>query len=75
MGEKKTMRLLPEPLDLDTASGIVQATHEPTVYVYELGIRLTALVMPDSPPLLSVGLLVKDLGMAFTLDQNGAVKK
>ena len=71
--EKKTMRPLPEPLDLDTASGIVQATHVATVHVYELGIRVTALVMPDSPPLLSVGLLVKDLGMTFTLDQKGPV--
>ena len=62
-----------KPLDLDTASGIVQATHEATVYVIELGIKVTALVMPDSPPLLSVGLLVKDLGMTFAFDRDGAV--
>jgi hypothetical protein len=71
--ERKTIRLLDKPLDLDTASGIVQATHEATVYVRELGISVTALVMPDSPPLLSVGLLVKDLGMTFAFDQDGAV--
>ena len=47
--EKKTVRLMAKPLDLDTASGIVQATHVATVHVYELGIRVTALVMPDSP--------------------------
>ena len=65
-----------KPLDVDAASGIVQATHdthEATVYVRELGISVTALVMPDSPPLLSAGLLVKDLGMTFAFDQDGAV--
>ena len=54
-----------KPQKMDAASGVVVATHEATVYVRQLGISVTALVMPDSPPLLSVGLLVKDLGMTF----------
>ena len=32
--EKKTVRPLKKPFDLDTASGIVQATHKATVYVF-----------------------------------------
>ena len=71
--ERKTMRLLARPQRMDTASGEVVATHEVTVYVRELGISVSALVMPDSPPLLSVGLLVKDLDMAFAFDHRGAV--
>ena len=70
--ERKTIRLMDKPLDLDTVSGIVQATHEATVYVKELVLNVAALVMPESPPLLSVGLLVKDLGMTFAFDQDGA---
>ena len=69
--EKVTRRN--EPVTLDTASGNVTCQSEVEVYVYDLGIYVTALVMPDSPPLLSVGLSCKDFDMLFFQNKQGAM--
>ena len=47
--EKETVTRRKEPVTLDTASGHVTCQSEVEVYVYDLGIYVTALVMSDSP--------------------------
>ena len=63
--EKETNYDLDEPLIMDTASGDAKATNGCTAYVQELGFEVQAVVLEKSPPLLSMGLLVRDHGCSF----------
>ena len=63
--ERKTLRFLDEPVELHTANGIVLARYECEVYVQDLDCYVTCLVLPDVPPLLSMGKLVRDQGFEF----------
>ena len=59
-GEWKSMRLLDEPVTMQTCNGEVEAEHEAEIFVHDLEIIITALVVPsDTPPLISVGKLIK----------------
>ena len=69
--EIKTVKLLKKPMILDTANGETRATHEMKAYVKDLGIFVRAIILAGSPPLLSLGLLVKEEGCNFTWDKNG----
>ena len=59
------------PLILDTANGETSSTHEILAYIHDLGISVRAIVLAGSPPLLSLGLLVKEEGCHFTWDASG----
>ena len=63
--ERKTLRYLSQPAELHTANGIVYAFYECEVYVHDLDTKVTCLVLPDVPPLLSMGKLVRDQGFEF----------
>ena len=54
--ENKTLRKLDEPLVMDTANGEIIADSEADIYVHNLEMLITALVVPTTtPPLISVG--------------------
>ena len=54
-----------EPIPLQTANGIIQATHDVEIRVRELKIKVRAIVLTDSPPVLSLGKLVEENGFDY----------
>ena len=65
--EMKTIRLMKRPLILDTANGETRATCEILAYVKDLDLCVKAIILSGSPPLLSLGMLVKGRGMQLDL--------
>jgi hypothetical protein len=55
---------------LQTANGIVTATHQAKVKIMELDLTLWAIILADSPCLISMGKLCRECG--FTFKQEGA---
>ena len=47
------------PVALNTANGIVQADEVLDIYVHDLGITIEFYLLPDVPPVISMGFLTK----------------
>ena len=57
---------------MDTCNGEIEATDEADIFVHDLEMPTTALVVPStSPPLISVGLLAKDSNVTFIWKAQG----
>ena len=56
--EQPTIRRLPEPIALQTQNGVILATMEVDIWIQELDLKVSALVLPNTPPVLSLGKLV-----------------
>ena len=67
--EKKSIQDI-EPIKLSTANGTVECTKVVTVWVKLLQIRVKAILMDNSPELLSMGLLVKQNHFTMTWNPN-----
>jgi len=63
--ELATVRELEQPVQLMTANGPVEACQVADIYVEDLDFVVTALILDDSPPLLSLGKLTKDNGFDY----------
>ena len=61
--EKATKRQAAESIAIQTANGVVEVRMEVDIQVLELGITVAAFILADTPPLLSLGKLVKDYGI------------
>ena len=68
--ELRTVRKLDEEAMLQTANGIIIASHQAKVHVVELDLSLWAIILKDSPCLISMGKLCREHG--FTFMQIGA---
>ncbi len=55
--ERKTIRQASAPITMHTANGVVSADLIGTVFVYQLGMEVECYILPDVPPLLSLGRL------------------
>ena len=64
--ERASMRLVSSPLTLQTANGLVQAKWEVDIEIVPLKVKLKAMVLDDTPSVLSLGMLVEDEGFCFT---------
>ena len=58
--ELETMRISRNPTTVMTANGEVQTREEATVYVKELDLFVTVMLLENTPPLLSLGKLCED---------------
>ena len=67
--EKLTVKDLDEPITLKTANGYNEATQYAIVYVKELGMSVKAILLEDSPPVLSLGRLCRKDGFEFRWPQ------
>ena len=67
--EQLTVKELPEPITLKTANGYNEATHYAIVYVKELGMSVKAILLEDSPAILSLGRLCRKDGFEFRWPQ------
>ena len=63
--ELRTVRKLDSAVKLQTANGIITATHQAKVKVMELDLTLWAIILKDSPCLISMGKLCRECGFAF----------
>jgi hypothetical protein len=68
--ELRTVRKLDSAVKLQTANGIIAATHQAKVKVMELDLTLWAIILKDSPCLISMGKLCRECG--YTLTHEGA---
>ena len=68
--ELRTVRKLKEQVMLQTANGMIIASHEAKVHVVELDLSLWAIILKDAPCLISMGKLCREHG--FTFMQVGA---
>ena len=64
--ELETVRVSPNPITVITAHGEVQKKEEEaTVYVNELDLLVTVLLLDDTPAVLSLGKLCEDYGYSY----------
>ena len=61
-GEKDTLRRSKESTVITTASGKAESTQEATVYVDDLHVFVTMMLLADSSSVLSLGLLCEEMG-------------
>ena len=64
--EKATIRRLSDPFLIQTAHGIVPCGKEARIYIHDLSLWVWAGLLEDSPSVLSMGLLCKTMGFAFS---------
>ena len=62
--EKKTIRSC-TPIPLQTANGIVYADKSAKIYIRALSLTVDALMLKDSPPVLSLGRLCTENGLSY----------
>ena len=55
-----------KPLQISTANGRIAITKAADLWIDKLGCKLTFLIMPDAPCLISLGLLVRDNAFTFS---------
>ena len=67
--ELETVRASKSPTTVVTANGEVQTEEEATVYVRELDLFVTVMLLEDTPAVLSLGKLCEDHGFKLALDQ------
>ena len=63
--ELKTMRTSRSPTTVLTANGEVQTSEEATVYVKELDLFVTVMLLEEYPAVLSLGKLCEDHGYTY----------
>ena len=63
--ELETMRISKNPTTVMTANGDVQTREEATVYVKELDIIVTVMLLEETPAVLSLGKLCEDHGYTY----------
>lgn len=63
--ERATIRELDEPILLQSAGGVVRATHVADIYIDELGVTIEGYLLPGTPDALSLGELVRTNGFDF----------
>ena len=63
--EKKQIRDLEYPIHSQTANGEISATKYTMIYVEKLDITIEAVIMANSPPVLSLGMLVEEQTFIF----------
>ena len=61
-GEKDTIRRSSEHPVITTANGKAESTEEATMYVNDLDVSVTMMLLEDSPAVLSLGLFCEELG-------------
>ena len=59
--EKDPIRRSKGPTVITTANGKAESTEEATAYVNDLDVFLTMTMLEDSPPVLSLGFLCKEM--------------
>ena len=67
--ELETMRTSRSPTTVATANGEVQTEEEATVYVRELDLFVTAILLANTPAVLSLGKLCEEFGYSYPPDQ------
>ena len=67
--ELETMRTSKNPTTVMTANGLVPTRKEATVYVKELDLFVTVMLLEETPADLSLGKLCEDYGHTCPLDQ------
>ena len=67
--ERATIRSVKDPFLIQTAHGIVPCDKEARIYVHDLNVWVWAGLLEDSPAVLSMGLLCKSMGFAFTWEE------
>ena len=60
--ELETMRMSRNPTTVMTANGEVQTREDATIYVKDLDLFVTVMLLEETPALLSVGKLCEDHG-------------
>ena len=60
-----TVRVSASPTMVVTANGVVQTEEEATVYVRELDLFVTVMLLEDTPAVLSLGTLFEDHGVSY----------
>ena len=71
-GEKDTIRRSKEPTIITTTSGEAESTEEATVYVNDLDVFVTMMLLEDSPAVQSLGLFFAEVGYSFAdVEQHG----
>ena len=63
--ELETMRISRSPTTVTTANGEVQTREEATVYVRELDLIVTVMLLEETPAVLSLGKLSEDDGYTY----------
>ena len=63
--ELETMRISKNPTTVMTANGEVQKRKEATVYVKELDLFVTVMLLEETPAVLSLGKLCEDHGKTY----------
>ena len=72
--ESKTIRTLEKPIVMGTVNGEVIAYKEADIYVHDLEMLITALVVPtSSPSLISVGKLAEEMDIEFSWGKLGPI--
>ena len=64
--ELQTIRQARVPMDFQTANALVTSTEWVDVYIKDLDITITAWVVNDAPPFISLGKLVEDFHATYT---------
>jgi hypothetical protein len=63
--EAATVRRLEDPFQMQTANGIIYAEREAKIRVKELDIAVWAVVLPNTPAVLSLGCLVEEHDLTY----------
>ena len=63
--ELETITKIDQPILIRTANGLLELTETCQIYVKDLKVQLWAYILDDSVSLLSLGLLVEELGYSY----------
>ena len=63
--ELETVRVSKSPTTVVTANGEKQTNDEATVYVKELDLFVTVMLLDDTPAVLPLGMLCEELGYSY----------
>jgi len=64
--ERKTVRRMKVPFETQTANGITIAYFQATVHVRDLDENITAILLDDTPAIISLGLLCVENGWRYS---------
>ena len=64
-GEQDTVRRSKEPTVITTANGKAESTEQATVYVNNLDVFATMILLKDSPAVLSLDLFCEEMGYSY----------
>jgi len=70
--ERETVRRVADPTTLVTANGAIEADEVLPVRISDLGLKADALVLRDSPSVLSLGKRIMEEGFSFSWSPNSA---